>query len=183
MFSELALYKTLSGIAIAASILPILWHIKTKNIASISLVLWIGIFNTISFTNAFIWGENIFTAWEGRVFCDIEIKFLIGAITGQIGACAAVTRSLANIMRDDLPVMKTRAEKRRQMIVDLLLCYGIPSWMIGIHYIVQPDRYWLVQVTGCTPTVDNSWPSIVLVFIWPPIMALVAMYFCSEFLF
>lgn len=181
MYSELALYKTLSGLAITASILPLIWHLKSKNLPAICLIMWIGMFNTISFLNAFIWGADIFKAWEGKVFCDIEIKFLIAAMTGKMGSIAACARNLANVMRDDLPVVKTRAEKRRQLVIDLLLCFGVPVWMMSIHYVTQPDRYWLIEVMGCTPTVDNSWPSIVLVFIWPPISALVATYFCSKF--
>lgn len=181
MYSELTLYKTLSGLAIAASILPLIWHVKSKNLPAICLIMWIGMFNTISFLNAFIWGGDIFKAWEGKVFCDIEVKFIIAAMTGKMGSIAACARDLANIMRDDLPVVKTRQEKRRQLIIDLLFCFGVPAWMMSIHYVIQPDRYWLIEVMGCTPTVDNSWPSIVLVFIWPPISALVATYFCSEF--
>ncbi|KAF8443509.1 pheromone A receptor-domain-containing protein [Terfezia claveryi] len=140
--------------------------------------MWIGMFNTISFLNAFIWSGDIFKAWDGKVFCDIEIKFIIAAMTGEMGSIAACARNLANIMRDDLPVVKTRAEKRRQLIIDLLFCFGVPVWMMSIHYVIQPGRYWLIEVIGCTPTVDNSWPSIVLVFIWPPISALAATYFC-----
>lgn len=182
MYSELTLYKTLSGLSIPASIFPLIWHAKTGNIPAVCLITWIGVFNTIGFVNAFIWGENIFTAWEGRVFCDIQIKFLIAAAAGEMGSIAAITRNLAYIMRDDLPVMKTRAAKRRQMIEDLILCFGVSIWMMGIHYVVQPDRYWLIEVAGCVPSVDNSWPSIVLVFIWPPIIALVATYYCSTFM-
>jgi len=137
-------------------------------------------FNTISFLNAFMWGGDISEAWEGKVFCDIEVKFIIAAMTGKMGSIAACARNLATIMRDDLPVVKTRAEKRRQLIIDLLFCFGVPVWMMSIHYVIQPDRYWLIEVMGCTPTVDNSWPSIVLVFIWPPISALMATYFCSK---
>ncbi|KAF8463641.1 pheromone a factor receptor, partial [Kalaharituber pfeilii] len=171
---------TLSGISIAASILPLLWHLKTRNLPAIFLIAWIMLMNLCNFINAFIWGgSNVFTTWDGRVFCDIQVKLIIAASAGKMGAAAAVTRNLANIMRDDLPVTQTRTAKRRALIQDLALCLTVPVWMMAVHYFVQPDRYWLVGVTGCTPSVDNSWPSIVLVFVWPLIIALVATFYCS----
>lgn len=119
MYSELVLYKNLSGFAVAASILRLIWHVKSKNIPALCLIMWIGMFNTISFLNAFIWGGDIFIAWDGKVFCDIKIKYIIVAMTGEMGSIAACARNLANIMRGDLPVVKTRADKRRQLTIDL----------------------------------------------------------------
>ena len=182
MFSELTLFKALCVLSICACCFPLYWHIKTANVPAVCLAVWFIVVNLCNLINVFIWGDvNIFTAWEGRVFCDIQVKILIAAAAGKMGAVAAITRNLANIMRDDLPVVKTRAMKRRALVEDLMLCFGVSIWMMGIHYVVQPDRYWLIGVKGCTASIDNSWPSIVLVHIWPPIICAAAVSYCCTF--
>lgn len=172
-------FVILCGISIVAGVTPLLWHIKSRNTPAICLIIWLTIFNIFSFINAFIWGgRNIFTAWDGAIYCDIQVKILIAASAGKMGSVAAISRNLAKIMSDEGQVMvRTKSMKRRMLIQDLLLCFGVPVWMMSVHYIVQPNRYYLFGITGCTPSVDNSWPTVVLLFIWPPIVAIISGYY------
>jgi pheromone a factor receptor len=139
--------------------------------------------NICSFANSFIWPNDlsIWTGFDGAVFCDIQVKIFIAGTAGMLGAIAAMARSLAKILSDNITVVRTKAVRRRELLKDLCLCLGIPLYMMLVHYIVQPSRYYLYSVTGCTAVVDRSWPSVVLLFIWPPVAALVAGYFAGMF--
>ncbi|KAH8148134.1 uncharacterized protein LAJ45_07898 [Morchella importuna] len=106
----------------------------------------------ISFVNALIWGgseDEFEIAWNGAVFCDIEIKFIIAASAGMMTATAAISRNLARVMEQVGPAHKTKAMRRVELIQDLLICFGPPIWLMSAHYIVQPNRYYIVRYVGC----------------------------------
>lgn len=170
-------------IAIILTPIPLTWHIKLRNVPAVCLICWITIFNMISLVNALIWGgseDEFETSWNGAVFCDIEIKFIIAASAGMMTATAAISRNLARVMEQVGPAHKTKAIRRSELIQDLLICFGPPIWLMSAHYIVQPNRYYIVRYVGCTPSVDNSWPTIPLIYIWPPIIGFVAAYYAGS---
>lgn len=141
------------------------------------------LFNVIGFINALIWGGDDFVnSWSGIGFCDVEIKLIVASGSGTMAAAAAISRNLARIMSDNVSVIKTKSVRRRELVQDLLFCFTVPVWMIVVHYIVQPNRYYIIGIIGCQPSVDNSWPTIALIFIWPPIIALIAAYYAGAYL-
>nr|AIV43894.1 pheromone a factor receptor [Morchella elata] len=173
-------------IAIILTPIPLTWHIKLRNVPAVCLICWITIFNMISFVNALIWGgseEEFETAWNGAIFCDIEIKFIIASSAGMMTATAAISRNLARVMEQVGPAHKTKATRRSELIQDLFICFGPPIWLMSAHYIVQPNRYYIVRYVGCTPSVDNSWPTIPLIYIWPPIIGFVAAYYAGRVIY
>lgn len=171
-------FLVICSVSIALTFAPLAWHIRNKNTSAICLIVWITLFNIISFINALIWGGDDFsTSWSGLVFCDVEIKLIIASSSGMMACTAAISRSLAKIMSDNISVIKTKSVRRRELVEDLLICFGVPVWMMSTHYIVQPNRYYIVGIIGCQPSVDNSWPTIVLLYIWPPIITLIAAYY------
>ncbi|PUU83306.1 GPCR fungal pheromone mating factor, partial [Tuber borchii] len=172
----------LSGLSTVVAFIPLAWHIRNKNTAAICLIVWITLFNFLSFSNALIWGGSefdIYTAWDGKIFCDVEVKFFIASGAGIVSSIAAIARNLARVMSNKVTVIKTKQVRRRELVQDLLLCLGLPVWTMAIHYFVQPSRYLLLATTGCTPTISDSWPSIPLVLIWPPIISLVSAYYAG----
>ncbi|KAI9700248.1 MAG: a-factor receptor [Candelina mexicana] len=171
----------LAALAIVSSTPPLIWHYKNRNTAACSLVFWIILVNFFNFANALIWPTDDTAHWyDGNVLCDIEVKLMGASNLGVVGALACIMRNLANVMDTDRTgLIPTRLQRRRQVAVDLLLCFGGPMYMIIIHYIVQPNRYYIFAISGCTPSYDNSWPSIVLVFIWSPILCLLDTYYCG----
>lgn len=181
MWPQIQLFRVLTAISITLSIIPLFWHWTNKNVPAVLLTVWVVISNICLFMNTFIWpNDYLWETWDGNIYCDIQIKILIACGTGQMGAVAAISRNLANIMSDDISVVQTKRVRRQNLIKDLILCLGIPIYMMSIHYIVQPARYGVYAIVGCMPMVDRSWPSIVLLFIWPPIAALVAAYFSGN---
>ncbi|CUS11399.1 unnamed protein product [Tuber aestivum] len=176
------IFISLGGLSIVMALIPLAWHVRNGNTAAVCLIVWITLFNLLSFSNAIIWGGSgidIYTAWDGKIFCDIEIKIFIASGAGIVGSVAAIARNLARVMSHKVSVIKTKRARRRELVQDLLLSLGLPAWIMAVHYLVQPSRYSLLATTGCTPTIDDSWPSIPLILVWPPIISLVSAYYAG----
>lgn len=172
----------LALIAIIIDTPPFCWHVRNRNLAASSLVLWVIISNLMNFVNPLIWPtDDILNWWQGEVFCDIEIKFTMAANFGVIGSMACIMRNLAQVLDTNRTVLiPSKARQRRKVIIDCLFCFGGSVYVMAVHYIVQPSRYYIFAISGCTPSFDNSWPKLVIVFIWPPIICLVVIYYSSE---
>ena len=172
----------LALMTIILDIPPLAWHIRNHNLPASSLVSWVLLSNLMNVVDAFIWPtDNITTWWDGTGLCDVEAKILIALPFGITGSLICIMRSLAQVLNTKRTVLgQSRAERRWQMIIESLLCFGLPIYGIAIHYIVQPNRYYVSAIAGCEATIDNSWPAIVLIPIWPPILCLVAAHYSGE---
>ena len=169
----------LAMVTLIIDVPPFVWHIKNRNLAASSLVFWVIIDNLMNFMNPLIWPtDNIQHWWHGQIFCDIEIKIMMAANFGVVGSMACIMRNLAKALDTEHTVLSpSRAQSRRQIIVDCLFCFGGPVYVMLVHYIVQPNRYYIFAISGCTSSFDNSWPKLALVFIWPPIICLIDAYY------
>ncbi|KAL9133839.1 MAG: hypothetical protein Q9175_004975 [Cornicularia normoerica] len=158
---------------------PFVWHIKNRNLAASSLVIWVIICNLMNFINPLIWPtDNIQHWWHGQILCDIEIKLQMAANFGVVGSMACIMRNLAKALDPEQTTLSpSKAQRRRQTIIHCLFCFGGSIYVMLIHYVVQPNRYYIYAISGCTSSFDNSWPKLVLVFIWPPIICLVDAYY------
>ena len=158
----------LSCISVLLNLPVFFWHCRNRNLASASLIVWFLIINLFDCINAVIWGRgDIFSSWSGPVLCDIEIKFKVGALLGPAGAVICILRSLCVVMDTDRMVLSPSIARRRcELAIALALCWGAPLYLMAIHYVVQPNRYILVEISGCTAVFDNSWPTIALIYVW-----------------
>lgn len=109
---------------------------------------------------------------------------MMAANFGIVGSMACIMRNLAKALDTEHTILSpSKAQRRRQMIIDCLFCFGGPVYVMLIHYIIQPKRYYIFAISGCTSSVDNSWPKLVLVFIWPPIICLIDAYYSGTCIF
>lgn len=178
----------LSVLAILAIVLccpPLVWHIKNRNFPAACLIIWFLFINFFNFINPLIWPtDDITTWWSGVGLCDVETKIMVGSYVGVAGALTCVFRSLAAALDTDRAVLiPSKAQRMRKFILEIALCVGFPIYMMITHYIVQPHRYRIHAIVGCSPSYDSSWPSTALHFIWPPIVCLAAVYYCGKFSF
>lgn len=158
---------------------PFVWHIRNRNLAASSLVFWVIIANLMNFINPLIWPtDDIQHWWHGQVLCDIEIKLMMAINFGVVGSMLCIMRNLAKALDTEQAMLSQSKEQRRvKTVIDCLFCFGGPIYVMLIHYIVQPNRYYIFAISGCTSSFDNSWPKLALVFIWPPIICLVDAYY------
>ena len=159
------------------------WYIKARNLAASSLVFWILIANVMNFINPLIWPtDNVEGWWYGYGLCDIEVKLQIALWLGVVGSIVCIMRDLAHVLdTESTTVSSSLAHRRRQIAIACLFCFGGPVYAMAIHFIVQPSRYFIFAISGCTASVINSWPTLLLVLIWPPVLCVVAVYYGSKF--
>ena len=162
----------LSILTLVLDIPSFVWHIKNRNLPASCLVFWIILCNLFNFVNALIWPtDDIANWWHGQVWCDIQVKFQVAALFAILGATGSIIRNLATALNTDRIVLNASpAQRRRNRIIDCLLNFGIPIYTIAIHYVVQPTRYFILAISGCDASIDNSWPSLVLINMWAPIL-------------
>ncbi|KAI4095661.1 MAG: hypothetical protein LQ344_001592 [Seirophora lacunosa] len=172
-------FPTLAIIAIVLGIPPLVWHATNRNLAACNLISWTILVNLCSFVNALIWPTDNITTWfAGYVLCDIEAKILLAASVGIAGSLACIMRALAKVLdTENTRMIPTKKQRYQELVIIALLCFGTPIYMILIHYVVQPSRYYIMAIAGCTTSLDNSWPALVLVVIWSPVLCLVAVYY------
>ncbi|KAK4690690.1 pheromone a factor receptor, partial [Lecanoromycetidae sp. Uapishka_2] len=163
---------------------PFIWHIRNRNFGASSLIFWILLSNLMNFVNALIWPtDDIFRWWQGYGLCDIEAKLQLALGFGIIGSLACIMRSLALVLNTKRTILSpSKAQRRTKIAIDFLLCFGAAIYSMAVHYIVQPNRYDIFAISGCSWSFDFSWPSMVLIIMWPPILCLVAGYYSGMLL-
>lgn len=161
---------------------PLAWHIRNRNLAASSLVGWVMLSNLMNFVNTLIWPtDDTANWWDGSGLCDVEVKLMIAITFGFVGALVCIMRNLAKVLDTKRTILNpSRAEHRREATIACLLCFGGPMYGIAVHYIVQPSRYYIFAISGCTTSYDNSWPKLVLILIWPPLLGVVVVYYSGK---
>lgn len=167
---EGVVFPLLTLLTILLSIAPFIWHLKNRNLPASSLVFWIVLVDIFYFVNALIWSnDDLESWWLGYGLCDFEVKLQVAATIGIPSSLVCIMRSLARVLDTKRTVLQpTPAQRRRQYVIETLMCFGAPVYMIITHYTVQNIRYYIFGISGCVPGFDNSWPSIVLIEIWSP---------------
>lgn len=171
--------STLS-LVVALLITPTLFqHYRNRNLGATALVADVIICNMISFVNAILWANDDMTNWyNGIGLCDIEVKLSLFFRSMFPASLLCILRALANVMNtDNSSWMQTQAQKRRNCAIDIVCCIVVPASQMILHYIVQPNRYIIYGISGCTPTIDSSWLSFVLVTLWPLVWVLADVYY------
>ena len=179
---EAVLLPVLALLAVVLTVPPFAWHLKNRNIAACSLIFWVSLDNVFVFTNALIWPtDDIKNWWDGAGLCDVQIKLNWAASVGASGALASIMRNLAKVMDvDRATFIPSPRQRKRQAIIDLLWCFALPVYVMAVDYVVQSSRYYIFTISGCTPSIDSSWLSIVLIFIWAPLVCVVDSYYCGK---
>jgi len=172
----------LSGVSVILDLPPLIWHARNHNLAAASLVFWVILLNFMYFLNAIIWRNDDLASWyNGQGLCDIEIKLQVATWVALPGSLACIMRNLARVMDTENFKIPTKQERRRQLLLDGVLCFGFPLLIAALSVIPQQGRYFLFGISGCAPSFDTTWPTLVVVFIWPAILSLVDAYYASKF--
>jgi len=172
-----------SGVIIIALIAPFLSLHAAKQLSACTVIIVTQLVLFFTFINAILWpNDNIANWWNGHGLCDIEVIVRSVSITLIASSTASLTRNLSQAVDvDNNPCLfESAGMKRRRLAVEILFCFGVPFIQLICHYFVQAGRYAILAVYGCTDVISNSWFTVFLFIIWPPIFCLLNCYYASK---
>ncbi|KAF7160979.1 hypothetical protein CNMCM6106_008308 [Aspergillus hiratsukae] len=175
----------LSSIAAVVSIPPIILHWKNRNFPATALICWFLILNIFHFVNALIWPtDDVDSWWEGQGLCDVEVKVMIASYVAVPGTLVCIFRSLAAVLDTRRAMLvPSNSQRWRNRLMDTSFCVAIPVIAMITHIVYQKSRYMIFGISGCINNFDESWVSFALGFIWPPIICLLAAFYCGMTLY
>ncbi|KAK5125549.1 hypothetical protein LTR85_000660 [Meristemomyces frigidus] len=181
VYSSSIVLATLSLLTVLLIIPPMCWHYRNRNLGATMLVAWLVIINLQTFLNAVLWpADNINSWYNGSGLCDVEVKLQAAWGVAAPATLGCVLRALANAMDTDrATLVKSKAQRWRDYTIDLSWCIGFPSLQMLFHYIVQDRRYYLYGISGCVPSISDSWVGILLIYIPPVIWVLIDGYLAA----
>ncbi|KAJ5926896.1 hypothetical protein N7516_008669 [Penicillium verrucosum] len=170
----------LSSFSIALAIPPLILHGKNRNFPATSLIFWSILLNLFNIINSLIWPtDDVTTWWDGSGLCDIEVKFMAASYVGIPGSLACIFRSLAIVLDTDrATLVPSKGQRWRNQFMEIMFCIAVPFIAMITHIVWQKSRYLLFAISGCVNSFDESWVSLVFAWIWPPIICLIAAYYC-----
>ncbi|KAG8215490.1 putative pheromone receptor STE3.4 [Butyriboletus roseoflavus] len=113
------LFSVFAFISFFLVLIPLPWHIQAWNVGTRACIIWASVACLLEFINSVIWRNSALNL--APVWCDISSKILLGA---SMGIPAART-------------LHQQTAKRRAMILDSCIAFGIPIIAMALHYVVQ----------------------------------------------
>jgi pheromone a factor receptor len=175
--TQAILLPILSIFTILISVPALAWHGTNRNLPATTLISWIVLGNIYNTVNALLWPtDDISTWWLGYGWCDIEAKLDLAADLGMAGSVACLLSSLAKALDTKKPLINQTPRQLLRRLFEYTLCFILPLYIAAAHYIIQPFRYYIFAISGCTASANENYLTIFLIFIWPPIILLLASY-------
>ncbi|KAF2142791.1 uncharacterized protein K452DRAFT_225951, partial [Aplosporella prunicola CBS 121167] len=184
-YTQAIVLTFLSGLSVIVQIPPALWHFRHRNLAATTLVCWLIIQNLMIFINSLIWPtDDLENWWRGAGFCDVQVHILIFTFVSCAGCVLCIMQGLARVLdTDDVIVAPSRARRMRRAAVDVFWCFGLPTVMTGVYYVVQNIRYYVYGIVGCVASFDSSWLGVLLMPTPPLIIGLTAALYATLILY
>jgi pheromone a factor receptor len=167
------IFTVLAGVGFLLNLFTAYVVYKSPNSPSAAFILvgWIFSWNVLHFTDSIIWsGGNAEDWWDGKIYCDIDSRIKDAICLGVPGAAIGAFRFLSITVEEHVSL---KAESGRNY-TDVMVGLIFPIVITVLRLIVMPARYSIFPVLGCTGIIDDSWPSILIWYIWPPILSAVA---------
>ncbi|KAB8221778.1 pheromone A receptor-domain-containing protein [Aspergillus novoparasiticus] len=180
-YAQAVIIPSLSILCMLLTIPPLILHWKNRNFPVVSLICWLLCLNLFNIINAFIWpNDDMDNWWNGAGLCDVEVKVMIASYVAVPGNLLCIFRTLARMIDTRRAMLVPSKQQRWWNIgIDMLFCVIVPAVAMATHIVYQASRYILVGISGCVNSFDESWVSLILAWIWPLVICLIAGYHCS----
>lgn len=175
MTASTHVFSAFSFLGFILCCIPLYWHLEAWNVGTVAYMTWTGLACLMYFVNSIVWDGNAIN-WA-PVWCDISSRFIIGVVVAIPAASLCINRRLYHIACPT-SAMQTKAEKRRNIIVDISICVGIPVLQMILQYIVSGHRFNIFEDIGCFPATYNVTLAYPLVFAWPLVLGLISAVYC-----
>ncbi|GBE87045.1 Pheromone B alpha 3 receptor [Sparassis crispa] len=169
------LFPVFALLGFVLALIPLPWHLEAYNTATCYFIAWSSLACLNQFINSVVWANtslNIAPIW-----CDISTRIITGAAVGLPAASLCINRRLYMIARLRATTV-TRAEKRRAVLIDSLICVLFPIVCMVLEFIVQGHRFNIYEEIGCSPATYNTLLAYFLVNWWPVVIGLVSAVYC-----
>jgi len=164
-------FTVFSAIGFVLSIVPLYWHLEAWNVGTCMYMIWTAIACLVHCVNSIVWSGNAIN-WA-PVWCDIAVRLQVGVAVAWPACGLCIARRLYYIA-SPTAVTTTRAEKRREMIIDLLITIGLPVLEMLLELVVAGHRFNIYEDLGCGAATWNTALSYVLVWGWPLVIGVIS---------
>ncbi|KAJ9110981.1 hypothetical protein QFC20_002748 [Naganishia adeliensis] len=158
------------GLVCVLYVLP--WHIRVRNLATLSMSFWMISLNLIHLIN--FWNEGVEN--KAAVWCDISSALTVGYNYGLPLSHLLLARQLEGLttLRKRSVLYDDRLKKTR-LAIDWSMAVALPIIGILLHLTQQERRFYIMEGAGCTPaTYWNAWGVLAMAF-FPIAIAVAAM--------
>ncbi|KZV77220.1 fungal pheromone STE3G-protein-coupled receptor [Peniophora sp. CONT] len=142
------------------------------------LCFWLFFENLTNGISAIVWADN--ADIKLHIYCDIASHVDVITFVAKPMATLIISRRLYLIANPQSVQLFDKAASRRNLVIEWTLGLAIPVLVAGpLYYIVQVDRFQVVEGFGCTNAIDGSVLSLLLIMSWsviPPLVSVVVYY-------
>lgn len=181
LYMQAVLLPVISFVSILLSVVPLVLHWNNRNVAASSLICWYMILNVFNIINAILWPtDDVSSWWDGKGLCDFEGKIMIASYIAVPGTLVCIFRGLACVLDTRrAALVPTKSQRWWNRGMTLLFCFMAPAVATITQIIYQGGRYFVFAISGCVNSYDETWVTLVLAYIWPLIICLIAGYYCG----
>ncbi|RXK41913.1 pheromone a factor receptor [Tremella mesenterica] len=159
-----------SIIALLTALYPAPWHLRTRNIATLSMIFWMTALNLVHIVNCLVWNNS--AEIKARAWGDISSLVLVGYNFGLPLAHMILAKQLEayTTLRSKSPLYDSTS-RRRHKLVDLSFSIIGPIAGILLHLSTQDRRFYVVE--GFGPMAATYWDTwgVILMAIIPIVIA------------
>nr|AGG68691.2 putative pheromone receptor [Flammulina velutipes]QHW03268.1 putative pheromone receptor protein isoform s5 [Flammulina filiformis] len=179
-FAPNEVFTAFAFVSFMLCVIPLPWHLQAWNVGTCSYMFWVGLASLNAFINSIVWNHNAVN-WA-PVWCDISSRIIIAENVAIATCSLAINRRLYFIATSDT-VISSRKDRRRAIITDLALCFGIPIFHMIITVICQGNRFQIFEDYGCAPSIYVTWVSIVLYNVPPLLIGVISGFYSVRTVF
>ncbi|WWC89812.1 uncharacterized protein L201_004738 [Kwoniella dendrophila CBS 6074] len=165
-------YLIPSILATILALYPLPWHIRTRNIATLSMIFWMTCLNMVHNVNCVAWDQN--SDVKAKVWGDISTTIIVGYNYALPTAHLLLAKQLESLttLRPHSPLYDEKT-KRNHFIIALSVTFLAPIVGILVHLTNMDRRFYVVESFGPMPaTYWNNW-GVFWMAILPILIALV----------
>ncbi|KAJ1028034.1 hypothetical protein NDA13_003484 [Ustilago tritici] len=141
-------------------LLPLGWHIRSRNVGTITLSLYLFFGNLDNFVNSVAWWSTAEDKAPG--FCEVSIRLRHALYIAIPASNLVIARKLESIA-STRQVRTSASEHKKSIIIDLLISVGLPVLYVSLMIVNQTNRYGIIEQVGCWPFLSLSWVWVLLV--------------------
>nr|WJN24964.1 putative pheromone receptor [Pseudozyma flocculosa] len=139
---------------------PFAWHVRSKNVGTIVLSVWLMLGNLDNFVNSMVWWNSSANLAPG--LCELSIRLKHVMFIAIPASNLVIARKLESIA-STRQVRASGADHKRSIIIDLLVCVGVPFVYGCLMIVNQSNRYAIIEEAGCWTMLVSSWVFVLLV--------------------